>query len=680
MDKKQFPRKFRVYIPLLIMAAAITFLLPRTPQFAYDYKKGEPWAYETLVAKFDFPILKTELQLSKEREMLASETVPYYRHDASVAFDAQTLAGKIALGSYEYLRPVLTEELSSIYSRGILGDRQSQGDSSFVFSNIYVSRDGASVKIPVDEVYTMTTAREELRRSIRQACRDSRADSVYAAAGLDGLLFQDLIIDKKATDEIYKEALDNISPTQGLFKAHQTIVSYGDVVTAETQQLLDSYRKEYDASIGYNGHPAFLWAGNAVLAICFVLVLFLAIYYCNYRIFTEMKKYLYLLLMFTLSFIAASVASRISADLFYVIPFNLIALYLLAFFKKRIVFVVYLISLIPVLIFAPNGVELFVMYMVSGVVGMFVFESFNKGWLQFVTAFIVFVTMVLVWAAFRIVEDIESVKATYRILADMALGALLMVAAYPLIYLFEKIFMLVSTSKLVELSDTSNKLLRMLADKAPGTFQHSLQVMNLADAAARSIDANVPLVRAAALYHDIGKIANPQCFTENETPGVNFHAELSYKESAKEIIRHVSDGIALAEKYRLPKILREFIVSHHGTTCTAYFMNKYLNEGGDPNDVKDFYYDGIRPTTKEQVIIMLCDTIEAASRSLKDYSQENVSALVDKIIEGKVDECQLSCADISLRELNILKDVIKSYLMQMHHSRVAYPKRRQAGK
>ncbi len=680
MDKKQFPRKFRVYIPLLIMAVAITFLLPRTPQFAYDYKKGEPWAYENLVAKFDFPILKTELQLSKEREKLASETVPYYRHDASVAFNAQTLAGQIALGSYEYLRPVLTEELSEIYSRGILGDRQSQGDSSFVFSNIYVSRDGASVKIPVDEVYTMITAREELRRSIRQACRDSRADSVYSAAGLDGLLFQDLIIDKKATDEIYKEALDNISPTQGLFKAHQTIVSYGDVVTAETQQLLDSYRKEYDASIGYNGHPAFLWAGNAVLAICFVLVLFLAIYYCNYRIFTEMKKYLYLLLMFTLSFIAASVASRISADLFYVIPFNLIALYLLAFFKKRIVFVVYLISLIPVLIFAPNGVELFVMYMVSGVVGMFVFESFNKGWLQFVTAFIVFVTMVLVWAAFRIVEDIESVKATYRILADMALGALLMVAAYPLIYLFEKIFMLVSTSKLVELSDTSNKLLRMLADKAPGTFQHSLQVMNLADAAARSIDANVPLVRAAALYHDIGKIANPQCFTENETPGVNFHADLSYKESAREIIRHVSDGIALAEKYHLPKILREFIVSHHGTTSTAYFMNKYLNEGGDPNDVKDFYYDGIRPTTKEQVIIMLCDTIEAASRSLKDYSQESVSALVDKIIEGKVEECQLSCADISLRELNILKDVIKSYLMQMHHSRVAYPKRRQAGK
>ncbi len=335
----------------------------------------------------------------------------------------------------------------------------------------------------------------------------------------------------------------------------------------------------------------------------------------------------------------------------------------------------YFISLLPVLIFAPDGVEVFVVYLVAGTVGMFVFERFNRGWLQFVTAFIVFVVMVLVWAAFRFIEGLDSLH-DYKIVVDMALAAILLVAGYPLIYLFEKIFMLVSTSKLVELSDTSNKLLRMLADKAPGTFQHSLQVMNLADAAARSIDAYVPLVRAGALYHDIGKITNPQCFTENETPGVNFHAELSPKESAQEIIRHVSDGLALADKYGLPQVLKDFIQTHHGTTNTAYFYNKYLNQGGDPEDVADFYYDGVKPTTKEQVILMLCDTIEAASRSLKDYSQENVSALVDRIIEGKVDDCQLSNADISLRELNILKDVIKSYLMQMHHSRVAYPKRK----
>ena len=231
------------------------------------------------------------------------------------------------------------------------------------------------------------------------------------------------------------------------------------------------------------------------------------------------------------------------------------------------------------------------------------------------------------------------------------------------------------------MSDTNNKLLRLLADKAPGTFQHCLQVMNLADAAARSIDANVLLVRAGALYHDIGKISNPQCFTENENPGVQYHAGLTVKESAQEIIRHVSDGLALADKHGLPDVIKEFIVSHHGTTCTGYFLTKYLNDGGNPDETAEFYYDGVKPVTKEQVILMVCDAVEAASRSLKDYSPESISALVDRIADGKAKENQFTDADISLRELNTLKEVIKSYLQQMYHSRVSYPKRKvKAGK
>ena len=240
--------------------------------------------------------------------------------------------------------------------------------------------------------------------------------------------------------------------------------------------------------------------------------------------------------------------------------------------------------------------------------------------------------------------------------------------------------MLVSSAKLVELSDTSNTLLRLLADKAPGTFHHSLQVMNLSDAVARAIDANIPLVRAAALYHDIGKINNPQCFTENEAPGVKVHEGLTPRESAALITKHVSDGLALAEKHNLPKVLKDFIVSHHGTTSASYFLTKYLNDGGDPNDVADFYYDGVKPQTKEQVILMLCDAVEAASRSLRDYSQESISALVDKIVDGKADDGQLSDSTISLREVNIVKDVMKSYLQRMYHSRISYPKREDKAK
>ena len=291
------------------------------------------------------------------------------------------------------------------------------------------------------------------------------------------------------------------------------------------------------------------------------------------------------------------------------------------------------------------------------------------------TALIVFAVLTLVWIAFRMIEGPTGLN-DYRIIIDMFLGSLMSVAGYPLIFLFEKIFKLVSTTKLVELSDTSNKLLRELADKAPGTFQHSLQVMNLADATARSIGANVPLIRAAALYHDIGKIANPQCFTENENPGVRYHEGLTPKESAQEIIHHVTDGIALAEKYHLPQVLKDFILSHHGTSNTGYFYTKYLNDGGDPDDVADFYYNGHKPTTKEQVILMIADAVEAASRSLKDYSPENISRLVDSIIDGKSAAGQFTEADISLREINTVKQVIKTYIQQMYHSRVAYPRRK----
>jgi putative nucleotidyltransferase with HDIG domain len=356
-------------------------------------------------------------------------------------------------------------------------------------------------------------------------------------------------------------------------------------------------------------------------------------------------------------------------------PFTLISLYLLAFFTKRMVFSVYFISLLPMLVFAPDGVELFMIYLVAGSVAMLVFGFFNRGWLQFVTAFIVFCVMTVVWVAFRLVDGAAGLH-DYHTVLDMGLGALLSVAGYPLIFLFEKIFKLVSNSKLAELSDTNNKLLRQLADKAPGTFQHSLQVMNLADAAARSIGANVLLVRAGALYHDIGKLANPQCFTENANPGMNYHEGLSLKESAQEIIRHVSDGLAIAEKNGLPHVIQDFISSHHGTSCTGYFYTKYLNDGGNPDEVSEFFYNGKRPVTKEQVVLMICDSVEAASRSLKNYSPDSISALVDKIVEVKASENQFDESNISLHELNILKEEIKSYLQQMYHSRVSYPKRK----
>ena len=682
MRKINIPRTFRAYLPLIGLFLLLVFIMPRSPKFNYDYVKGSPWMHETLLAQFDFPVLKTEAQLLEERDKAGSDIVPYYRHDAKALSQSRIALASLDMDGYSFLKPVLEDNLAYVYSKGILAPSAGQNTEELKdnpASLIFLQKDRRAMKVPVSEVFTIEDAETYLYDGLLKAYPEIDADSLYLGLPLNTVIIPDLIFDQQTTDLVHEEKVNFVSATQGVIRTGQVIVSEGEIVTAEIEQLLDSYKAEYDKSVGYGSSEVFMWIGNILIAFFIVLVLFLAICYCNFRIFDEFNKYLYLLMVFGIAALASSIVAKTDPALFYMMPFTLISLYLLAFFSRRMVFSVYFISLLPMLIFAPNGVELFMVYLVAGCVCIFVFGFFNRGWLQFVTALIVFAVMAVVWGAFRLVDGVDGLK-DYRTILDLGLAALLAVAGYPLIYLFEKIFKLVSNTKLTELCDTNNTLLRTLADKAPGTFQHCLQVMNLADAAARSIDANVLLVRAGALYHDIGKTANPQCFTENETSGIRYHAGLSPKESAQEIIRHVSDGLAIAEKHGLPGIIKEFIVSHHGTTSTGYFLTQYLNDGGDPEDVAEFYYDGVKPVTKEQVVLMICDAVEAASRSLKDYSQQNISSLVDRIVDSKVREDQLSDADISIRDINRMKEVIKSYLMQMYHSRVSYPKRKENAK
>lgn len=649
--------------------------MPKTAKFAYDYRKGAPWMNETLYAQFDFPILKTEAQLQQEIDQVWQEMIPYYRQNSSVLPQIEKSLSKLELGDCSYLKGPIATELNRIYDKGVISLQVEETSETGVLPTmVYVQRAKRAERVPVSEIYTLESANQQFKDYLKPLCKDVNLDSLFNAAGLSALIQPSLVFDKQTTELVHDDAIDYISTTSGVVKAGQVIISNGEIVTAEVEQLLESYKNEYNRSVGYYGSGVYQWLSSVLLALSLVVVLFLAIYYCNSRIFEQLNKYLYLLMIFTLSAVAATSISNYSAVTYYMMPFTLVSLYLLAFFKQRVVFTVYVISLLPILLFASNGLEIFVIYLVAGVVGMLVFEFFNRGWLQFVTAFIVFLVMVLVWLAFRLYEGVDSLSQ-YPVVIYMAFGAFLSVAGYPLIYLFEKIFKLVSKSKLMFLADTGNPLLRTLAEKAPGTFQHCLQVMNLADAAARAIDADVALVRAGALYHDIGKIENPICFTENATPGVNYHNGLSLKESAQEIIAHVNNGLALAEKNGLPSVIKKFINTHHGTSCTGYFYNKYLNEGGNPDDVAEFFYTGEKPVTKEQVILMLCDGVEAASRSLKDYSAESISDLVEKIVRGKIDEGQLTEAEISLSELNVVKQVMKNYIQQMYHARVAYPKR-----
>ncbi|MGP1621444.1 MAG: HD family phosphohydrolase [Candidatus Cryptobacteroides sp.] len=672
---------YKTILSFVVLFFVLVFIFPRRAKFSYDYRKGTPWGYETLIAQFDFPILKTEEQIRVERANSDDYAIPYYRYSKDVTERCIKEVGNLDWGKYNYIKPSLLSSLNFLFSKGVADEGVKQGISDDKVSNqvVYIQKDKRAIKYPVAEIFNNTEAKRYLIEDTKKNFPKIDADSLFNKVGLYDIITPNLIYDKQTTELVHEESSDYISPTNGFVNAGKLIVSEGEIVTAEIAQILDSYKLEFENSIGYKGPKYLFWVGNVLLALLLVMLLALSLYYSNPDIFKETNRLSYLLVIFTLFTALAIFVEKINPKLLYMIPFSLSALYLQAFFQKKVILPMCIISLMPLLIFTHDGVILFIMYLVADVVTIYTFRFFNRGWEQFVNAAIIFVSLLITYFSFRMVEIVNG--DIWGTILYLFIGSMLTVAGYPFVYLFEKMFNLISNSRLTELCDTNNELLRRLEHTAPGTFQHSLQVMNMADVAARSIDANSLLVRAGALYHDIGKIMNPLCFIENESlvamEGTHsYHEGMSPKESAKEIIKHVSDGLELAEKYHLPDVIKDFILTHHGTTMTVYFYNKYINEGGNPDDVQDFTYNGKKPESKEQMILMLCDSIEAASRTLKEHSAKANSDFVEKIVSEKMGAGQFENNELSIKELNTIKEALKAYLGQIYHGRVVYPHRK----
>ena len=649
----------------------IAAVAPRTAKFGYDYKKGSTWNYETLFAPFDFPILKTPEQMQEETEKALGAYVPYYRYSSGVTLSSMSAVEALELGN---MKPVVIAALKSILEKGVLADDEVPVNAEI----IYVQKDKRAVKVPSSEVLGLSQARARLLAEVQDASGNASADSLLKANGIYGLVLPNLVFDAKTSEAVSAEAVSRISPTGGYVSAGQLIISNGEVVTAEVAQILDSYKREYESNVGSTG-PAYLGIiGNIMVALMLVCLFFLAILFSGKSFFSD-SRYYYLVFVFALFSVAITLICRLNPAWLFITPLTLAALYLQAFVRARVIVPVYIVSLLPLLVYADYGAPLFIIFLVGGMTSIYASRYLVQGWKQFMLALIAFVTMALAYIALHLAGVIST-----PVLPDLLrlfIAAFLAVAGYPLIYLFEKIFNLVSNSRLAELADTSSSLLRELEQKAPGTFQHSLQVMNMADAAARAIDANPLLLRVGALYHDIGKMSNPMCFIENESmlnkaEDQKYHSGLTPRQSAEDIIKHVPDGVEMARRHRLPQVVVDFIRTHHGTTVTGYFWGQYLAGKGDPAEKDSFSYPGPAPTTKEQVVLMLCDSIEAASRTLNEYTPEAFSAFVEKIVQGKVDQGQLLNAEITIKELNEVKQALKAYLAQMHHGRVAYPAQR----
>ena len=678
MKKPDFNITYRVVVPLVVLFVILTLIFPRSAKFSYDYRKGSPWAYETLIAQFDFPIMKTDEQLREERSKNKSVVIPYYRYRQDVVDNCGKAADELDLGRYSSIRAQIRSSLDDIYSSGVVTDEGVKLDKSDnpATAVLYIHKGKRVTKKPVSEVFKESDAKAKLLSDVASKHTKFNVDSVLRATGVYDLIVPNLEYDSRSTELVNSENSSRISTTQGFVSAGQLIVSEGEIVTSEIAQMLDSYKVEYESNMGYGGPKILFWLGNALIALVLSILFFMVIYFLNKWIFEDRRKFWYLLLVFLITVVSTLLVNKFAPKFLYMVPFTLTALYIEAFFKNKMNLPICVVSFIPLLIFPVNGPVLFVMFTVASVAAVFAFKYFNQGWQQFITAIIVFVSLVVTYFGFRLIGMVND--DPYQAVLFMFLGSMLTVAGYPLIYLFEKMFNLVSNSRLRELCDTNNQLLRELEHKAPGTFQHSLQVMNMAYAAARAIDANALLVRAGALYHDIGKMKNPLCFIENDSlspGGAHYHDGLSAKESAIAIINHVPDGIELAREHKLPDQVADFILTHHGTSNTGYFYTKYLNEGGSPEGADCFYYKGMKPKTKEQVILMLCDSVEAASRTLKDNSPETFSDFVENIVQGKITLGQLDEANITIKQLNTVKEVLKGYLSQFFHERVAYPQR-----
>lgn len=667
-------RHIRIYIAFVILSLAMLLLYPREGKFQYDYQKGRPWIYETLVSSFDFPILKTEAEMLQEMDEKSDEIVPYYNYDAkaeSSMVERFTSAATEAGAGSDIIKSVISA-LDDVYRRGVVSDFKG---IDVVGKIIFVKRDKKATEVPAEEVFDIEGACDHLESVL---VKDANVpDSVITALKVKSFIVPNLIYDENATRMMQRNAVNYISPTKGMVYAGQLIVSEGEIVSADICQVLDSYAAEYKNNFGYTGSSMSLWINHIVMVITLVALLLLTVRFTGHDVLYDTRRLLFILLMAFLAFASVAIVYKVDRNLLCLLPFATLILYISAFYKNSFASATYAVLLLPLLLIPEDGMELYLINLLAGQLVLFTSKKFERGWLQFINAVVIFVAMLVVYLACRAIEGSGIlVHLRSRDVLFLALNSLMVVVFYPFVFIFEKMFGFVSYSRLRDLADTNTELLQELQRNAPGTFQHSIQVANLAENAARTIGANYLLARVGALYHDIGKIENPICFVENSAEGLDYHKDLSPEESAQAIIKHVSDGMVLADKHSLPEMVSDFIITHHGRSRVEYFYNVYCNRGGDPENVAPFTYDGRLPQTKEQVILMMADAVEAASRTLKNYTEESVSSLVDNIVSSRLAGDQYSEADITFKEINMVKESFKTYLLQIYHARVVYPKRR----
>ncbi|MCK4922427.1 MAG: HDIG domain-containing protein, partial [Bacteroidales bacterium] len=566
--------------------------------------------------------------------------------------------------------------IKDIYDRGIVDDPLALENINNYDKLISVI-DGQLVESRQSSiVFTHKTAFEYFRTSMaRLKVGISNDYSFISIIDPMDLLNPNLFYDDETSELIKNSYESELNLTYGMVQAGEKIIGLGEPVNEETFRILQSLKQEYETNPDVQRNMTIIIVGQVLLASFVFLVFYLFLTGFRQEVLANGKKTFLLIFLLTIMAYLASLAIKSENLNIYVVPFVLLPIIIKTFYDSRLALFVHILTILVIGFWAPNGFEFVFMNFIAGVVVIFTLRSVYKRGILFVTSILTLLTYSLVYAGMGVIQEGRIGALNWQMFAWFSGNALLVLTSYPLIYIFEKIFGFLSDATLVELSDTNQKLLRQLAEKAPGTFQHSLQVANLAEEAARVIGADPLLVRAGALYHDIGKKVDPEFFIENIQSGFNPHDRLEFEESAERIIGHVSKGVEIGRKKNLPKVIIDFIQTHHGTTTVQYFYKSYLKKYPDTEvDGRKFTYPGPRPESREQSILMMADSIEAASRSMKEVNKEIIEELVEKIIGYQQSENQFDLSDLTLKEITTIKELFKKRLQTIYHTRIEYPK------
>lgn len=665
----------------LITATAIVYLFPKGGQFKYDFSSGKPWQYDNLYAPFDFAIHKSEQEIKVEKEMLLSEAKKYFVYDKTIQQEV-FLEFKEQLEKIKPSDSLVIDDVVEIAKRGksIINLIYQYGfiDSGSIVKHgsngdeIIVLRKGNSIE---DVLFYKFIESKEVLPTINSKIQDlSQYKQQLMLSLIANVVRPNVSFDEKFTNKGKEEALKNISYTKGKVSKGALIILKGDIVEGKRYNVLKSYQLASQSTIWSKSNYNWIVFGYAVLVSLALLMLLLFLQRYRNDIFNDNNKVTFIFFNVFIMTLVQTMVVKTNSDYLYVVPLSILPIVLKAFFDARLGLFTHVLTVLLLGFIVPNSFEFIYLHIIAGIVTILTVSELYKRANLFISIGQITLIYMLTYFAFSIIKEGNADKISILYFGLFAANGLLSFLAVFFIYFYEKVFGLVSDVTLLELSNTNSKLLRDLNEKAPGTFQHSMQVANLAEAAANEIGANSMLVRTGALYHDIGKMVNPMYFTENQSTGVNPHNDLSAKDSARIILDHVIKGIEIAKKNNLPDRIIDFIRTHHGTSVTYYFYKNELDN--NPNtevDIKKFQYQGPIPFSKETAILMMCDAAEAASKSLKEPTAQSIDNLIDKIIEKQKNDNQFKNSDITFREIEKIKKIIKNKLMNIYHLRVEYP-------